>query len=97
MSKKNKKKEKKEKIVYIDDGSTISDMTGVGRGGLRKETKERPTRAGRDPGLLRPRATFKEQRDTYFAAVKMMILPMLVTIGIISIAFLILWLAFGGA
>ena len=96
MSKKTKQKEKKEKIVYIDDGSTVSDMSGVGRGGLRKETKDRPTRAGRDPGLLRPRASFKEQRDTYFAAVRMMILPMLVTIGIISIAFLILYLAFGG-
>ena len=86
------KKKKKEKIIYIDDGSTISDMSGVGRG----KGSERPTRAGRDPNLLRPRATFKEQRDTYFAAVKMMILPMLVTIGIISIAFLILYLAFGG-
>jgi hypothetical protein len=86
------KKKKKEKIIYIDDGSTISDMSGIGRG----KGSERPTRAGRDPGLLRPRASFKEQRDTYFAAVKMMILPMLVTIGIISIAFLILWLAFGG-
>lgn len=96
MSKKNQKK-KKEKIVYIDDGSTISDMSGVGRGGRGNAAQDRPTRAGRDPNLLRPRASFKEQRNTYFAAVKMMILPMLVTIGIISIAFLILWLAFGGA
>ena len=95
MSKKDKKK-KKEKIVYIDDGSTISDMSGVGRGGLRKDAQERPTRAGCDPRLLRPRATLREQTATYFAAVKMMLLPMLVTIGIISIAFLILYLAFGG-
>ena len=93
MSKKNQKK-KKEKIVYIDDGSTISDMSGVGRGGRARSQQERPTRAGRDPNLLRPRASFKEQRDTYFAAVKMMILPMLVTIGIICVAFLILYLAF---
>ena len=90
MSKKNQKK-KKEKIVYIDDGSTVSDMSGVGRG---RSAQDRPTRAGRDPNLLRPRASFKEQRDTYFAAVKMMILPMLVTIGIICVAFLILYLAF---
>ena len=90
-----KKKKKKEKIVYIDDGSTISDMSGVGRGKGSGGT-DRPT-GGSDPKLLRPRATLKEQRDTYFAAVKMMILPMFAVIGIITIAFLILWLAFGGA
>ena len=86
-----KNKKKKEKPIYIDDGSTIADMSGVGKRGKR-EAKGAPTR---EPQLLRPRATFKEQRDTYFSAVRMMFLPMLVTIGIISIAFLILWLAFG--
>ena len=86
-----KNKKKKEKTIYIDDGSTIADMSGVGKSGKRDSQNA----SGQDPQLLRPRATLKEQRDTYFSAVKMMFLPMLVTIGIISVAFLILWLAFG--
>ena len=86
-----KNKKKKEKPIYIDDGSTIADMSGVGKSGKR----ESKSASAQDPQLLRPRSTLKEQRDTYFSAVKMMFLPMLVTIGIISVAFLILWLAFG--
>ena len=76
------KKKKKNKTVYYDDGRTIYDMSGVGG------------RSNLDPNLQlgRPRATLKEQFRTYIAAVKTMILPMLMTLGIISVAFLFLYI-----
>ena len=77
-----KKKEKKEKIRYYDDGSTIADMSGV---------KDRRLPGG-DP--LRPRATMKEQWDTYWNAVKMMFGPMCVVLVILGIAYMILYLLF---
>ena len=59
-----KNKEKKIKPVYIDDGSSIANMSD-----LRKPKAPRL-------GAPRPNATFKEQVQTYIAAVKMMFLPM---------------------
>lgn len=75
-----KKKKKKEKVRYIDDGRTIADMSAVGG------------RRSYEYNKGRKRSSFKEQRKTYFEAMKMMFVPMLVTIGIISAAFLITWL-----
>lgn len=80
MGKDNEKKKKKNKTVYVDDGSTISDMSG-----LRGSSK------GHNNGL-RPRASFKEQFKTYTDAVKMMFFPMLVVLGIIALAFLIVYI-----
>ncbi len=80
MSKKTSNK-KKQKVTYIDDGSSIADMSGVGGGG-RKRT----------PNTPRPRATFKEQWQTYTDAVKMMFLPMLAVLGMLAIAFLLVYL-----
>ena len=74
-----KDKKKKEKTVYIDDGSTISDMSSL-RGGAYR----------RDSSFGRP--TFRDCFRTYMNAVKMMLLPMLITIGVIALAFLILYL-----
>lgn len=82
MSKKNAKK--KEKVKYIDDGRTLSDMSGV-RGGF----ASRPSGAGRP--------TFKECFKTYIDAVKMMFAPMLVVLLFICIAFMIMYLIFLGA
>ena len=70
-------KNKKEKIVYVDDGSTIADMSGV---------KDRRLPGG-DP--LRPRATAKQKWDTYWNAVKMMFGPMLVVLVGLCILFMI--------
>ena len=79
MSKKQCKK-KKQKITYIDDGSSIADMSGVGGG------------KSKTPNTLRPRATFKEQWRTYTDAVKMMFLPMLAVLGMLALAFLIVYI-----
>jgi len=79
MSDKEKKK-KKEKVTYIDDGRTIADMSGVGFGGY----------ASKDN---RPRSSARDKWRTYWEAVKMMFVPMLVVIGIICVTFLLLYLA----
>ena len=84
MSKKPCKK-KKQKITYIDDGSSVADMSGVG-GGKRKA-----------PNSPRPHATFKEQWQTYTDAVKMMFLPMLAVIGGLVLIYGIMYLIFVNA
>ena len=74
------KKNKKEKVKYIDDGRTIVDMSALG-GGCRNL-----------PPLQR--ASLKEQAKTYFTTVKMMLVPMFIVMGAICIIFGILWLLF---
>ena len=71
------KKKKKPKVKYIDDGRTIADMSGI-RGVYKRYTG--------------PKGGFKEQATTYWNTVKLMFKPMMVTIGIISLAFFIMWL-----
>ena len=71
------KKQKKEKVRYIDDGRTIADMSAL---------------SGVDKRYTGPKGTFKDQMRTYWNTVKLMFVPMMVTIGIICIAFLIMWL-----
>ena len=71
------KKQKKPKITYIDDGRTIADMSA-----LRSVDKR----------YTGPKGGFKAQLQTYWNAVKLMFVPMMVTIGIICLAFLIMWL-----
>ena len=66
-----KKKEKKPKVKYIDDGSTIADMSNVGYGSH-----------GRG---ARCSSSAKEKWQTYWEAVKMMFVPMLIVIGIIGL------------
>ncbi len=79
---KDKDKEKKEqKIVYIDDGSTIADMSGTFRGGKKPD---------------RPRSTFRERWQTYISVVKKMILPMLITLLAFTAAFILLYWAMAG-
>lgn len=74
---------KKEKITYVDDGRTVADMSGVS-GGFRT-TK---------PSAGRPRVPLKEQLGTFWGAMKMMFVPMLVATGAICVIFVILYLLF---
>lgn len=69
MSDKNRKKEK---VIYIDDGRTIADMSGLPP---RREWLKKGTTS-----------SFKEIWRTYWSAVKMMIRPMLVVLGFICAA-----------
>ncbi len=88
MSKKDNKKKQKKKTVYIDDGRTIVDMSGVGRRYSANDPLGTP---------IAPKSSFKDKMRTYFTTVKAMFLPMLAFMGIITLAFgvlyLILWLA----
>ena len=68
---------KKEKITYVDDGRTLADMSGVTGGFSRKP-------------LGSYRAGFKEQWKTYWSAVKLMFVPMLVVICGLIIIYMIL-------
>lgn len=79
------KKQKKEKIRYVDDGSTVVDMQPL------EDSRRRPGQKPREKGA---KGTIREQLRTYFAAVKLMFLPMMVTLGIIFFAFLITWIFF---
>ena len=74
-------KGKKEKPVYVDDGRALADMSGVSGPRLTKT-----------PG--RPSSTAKEKWDTYWAAVKMMFLPMLCFIAGLVILYVILYVIF---
>ena len=70
-------KKKKEKIIYVDDGRTVADMSNVSG-----------TRLSRD--AWRTNSTGKEKWQTYWMAVRMMILPMLVVLGILGLTYLIM-------
>ena len=79
------KKKKKDKIVFIDDGSSIVDFSSLDKELLYKDSLH--TSKGRTQ-----RPTFKECFITYIEAVKMMLKPMFITIGVIELAFLLVYL-----
>ncbi len=74
------KKKKKEKITYIDDGRSLADLSGI-KGGLPRKSGGTSSR-------------FSDIWRTYWSAVKMMFLPMLVVIGFLIVCFLIMALLF---
>lgn len=76
-------KKKKEKIKYIDDGRTIADMSNV-RSGPRLGGKK----------AYRPSPKFKDVWKTYWGAVKMMFMPMLVVIVALCIIYMVLYAIF---
>ena len=74
---------KKEKITYVDDGRTVADMSGV-TGGFRASARPK----------YQPPASIKEQLTTFFGAMKMMLLPMLVVVGALVVIYLVITLLF---
>lgn len=74
-------KKKKEKITYVDDGRTLADMSGLSNN--RNNWTKRGTTSS-------PKDIWR----TYWSAVKMMVKPMLVTIGFICAVFLIISILF---
>ena len=83
-------KEKKKKVKYIDDGRTIADMSHLY--GNRKPNSENQSQAPKGALGFRPGHTPKDWAKTYWEAVKLNLMPMFVTIGIICVAFGILYL-----
>ena len=74
-------KKKKEKVIYVDDGRTLADMSGIPG-----------SRLSRNPSA--PRSSFKDKWNTYWAAVRMMFLPMLATLGAIVVLYGLIYLCF---
>ena len=79
-----KNKKKKEKIIYVDDGSTIVDMSGVDD----KKTLKNQHKKGKNSY----RGGFRDQFKTFRDAQKAMLMPMLITLLIIAVAFLLVYL-----
>ena len=77
-------KKKKEKIIYYDDNSTLVDMSNVTRNG-----KKQPPRPPKQ------QSTFREKWNTYWSAVKMMIMPMCVALLIIAVLYFAVMCAAG--
>lgn len=74
------KKTKKPKIIYIDDGRTIADMSNL------------PPRAGWTK--CGTTSSFKEIWRTYWQATKMMIKPTLIAVGFLVVIYLIVTIIF---
>ena len=72
-----KNKKKKQKVRYIDDGRSLADMSGI---------------SGVNKKYVGEKGTLKDQARTYWNTVKLMFVPMMITIGIITAAFLIMWI-----
>ena len=73
---------KKEKTVYVDDGRTLADMSGV-QGGFRLGSRD-----------ITHRVKAKDAWHTYWNAVRMMFLPMLAVIGALVVIYIILYAVF---
>lgn len=67
-----KAKKKEQKVIYIDDGSTVADMSGTYKKGKAPVGK----------GSLR------DQAKTFFGVMKKMILPMLITLLALALVYL---------
>lgn len=81
------KKKNKKKVKYIDDGRTIADMSGTSRPNvlLGGTSGGFNSKGGR-------RASLKDQAKTFFGAMRMMFIPMLITMGIMTLAFGIMYI-----
>lgn len=80
-----KKKKNTEKVIYYDDNSTIVDMSDVT--GLKGKKRPQSPYPGR-------RSTFKEKWKTYWSAVRMMLFPTFIVLLVLTIAYLLIRLAF---
>ncbi len=91
MGKRPKKQKKpKQKVIYYDDGSTIADMSAVGKG--RHRDRDRSARRSS------PAAPLGETPwQTYCRTVRMMIKPMLFVLLIIAVLFVVIRLITAGA
>ena len=74
------KKDKKQKIEYVDDGRTIVDMSAL---------TPRSNWTGRGSS-----SSFKDIWRTYWQATKMMLLPTLAAVGLLVVVYLIVTLIF---
>ena len=82
---KDKKKKKKEKVTYIDDGRTLYEMSGTSKPGVFLGGKN-------DNKNKKSKSTRREEFNTFVTTMRHMILPMFVVMGIITFAYVIMYL-----
>lgn len=73
-------KKDKEKIIYIDDGRTIADMSQL------------PQRASWTK--MGTTSSLKAIWNTYWQSTKMMLIPTLIAVGFLTVLFLIVTIIF---
>ena len=84
-------KKKKERVVYVDDGSTVADMSRVkGNTPLR-----RPVQPSYKKQKPQPTTRAGSIWQTYVSAVRSMIGPMLIFLGGMSVVFFLIWVILG--
>ncbi len=74
------KKKEKEKVIYYDDDSTISDMSNVG--GVRHKQRDKNA----------PKSTAHEKARTFWEAFKMMLPITFIVLGVMAMLYVILLL-----
>lgn len=84
-------KQKKPKVRYVDDGSTLYDMSGVSR----RPVGQMLPPMGRRPEKPQPRTRAGKIWRTYWEAVKTMFPVMLTFLGAIAVLFFIMWVILG--
>ncbi len=72
-----------EKPEYYDDGRTIADMSNVGHSPWYRKSNP-----------YKPPVRFKDAWNTYWNAVKMMLVPLLVVSGAIGVIYVVITLLF---
>lgn len=75
-------KKKKEKVIYVDDGRSLADMSAFRKDNVKPDQSH---------------GTSKDRWNTYWDAVKMMFGPMLVVIVCLCIVYMITWFLFSVA
>ncbi len=77
---------KKEKIIWVDDGRTIADMSGVSG---KANTDSNRWKYGRPSRYSAP---LKEKLGTFFDAMGFMFLPTLAIVGLLCAVFAIVYI-----
>ncbi len=68
------------KVVYYDDNSTVADMSGTRKGGYQPP---------------RVKSTAREKMRTFFTVMKKMVVPMLITLAVLTILYILILAAAG--
>ena len=77
-----REKKKKEKIVYYDDGSTVADMSNLSHKPANAPTEEAPSNS------------LKAKLQTFFGAMRLMVMPMLAAVLGIGLIYALMYLLF---
>lgn len=75
-----KDKKKKEKVIYYDDGRTVADMSNLPRKSLNFKEGDSPS------------YDFKSKAQTFFGAIRLMLVPTVAVVCVLGIIYCIMYL-----